>query len=230
MSRTPQSRGTCQYCGEETTKSGMTKHLAKCGKRAQTIQVAEANKQPEENLWYVRTQAARDKDFWLDLEMRGSATLEKLDAYLRDIWLECCGHLSKFTVGGWQGYDVGKTRKADDVFAKEPVLLHLYDFGTTSETEIRVIGSRKGRVTTRHPIALMARNNMPKMLCKECGKPAAFLCIECLYEADDEFGGWFLCHEHAAGHPHEEYGEPVPLVNSPRLGMCGYEGPADPPY
>ena len=207
----------------------MARHLAKCEKREQTIQIAEAGKQPEEALWHVRVQDAYGKEFWLDLEMRGSATLEKLDAYLRAIWLECCGHLSQFTVGGWSGYDVGKARKADDVFIKETALLHLYDFGTTSETEIHVVGTRKGKATTKHPIVLMARNNMPEMLCKECDKPATYLCIECLYEAD-EAGTWFLCNEHAEEHPHIEYGEPVPLINSPRLGMCGYDGPAEPPY
>lgn len=230
MARKPQSRGNCQYCGEETTKSGMTRHLAKCDKRSQTIQTANASKQqPVETLWQLRVQDVYGKDFWLDLEMSGSAKLEKLDSYLRAIWLECCGHLSKFTVGGWHGYDIGKARTADNVFAKEAELLHLYDFGTTSETEIKVVGWRQGNATTKHPIALMARNNMPEMLCKECDKPAAFLCLECLYEAD-EAGTWFLCDEHAGDHPHEEYGEPIPLVNSPRLGMCGYEGPADPPY
>ncbi|MCI0555145.1 MAG: hypothetical protein L0287_29715 [Anaerolineae bacterium] len=229
MPRKPQSRGTCQYCGEETAKSGMTRHLAKCGKRAQTIQATYTSKQPEETLWHVRVQGVYGKDFWLDLEMRGSATLEKLDVYLRAIWLECCGHLCKFTVGSWQGYDVGKARTADNVFARETELLHLYDFGTTSETEIKVVGSRQGNATTKHPIALMARNNMPEMLCKDCDKPATYLCIECLYEAD-QMGTWFLCDEHAEDHPHTEYGEPVALVNSPRLGMCGYEGPAEPPY
>jgi hypothetical protein len=229
MARKPQSSGTCQYCGEETVKSGMTKHLVKCEKRAQAIQTADAGKQPEENLWHLRVQDAYGKDFWLDLELRGSTTLEKLDAYLRAIWLECCGHLSKFTVGGWGGYDVAKSRKADDVFAGENVLLHLYDFGTTSETEIRVIDSRKGSATTKHPIALMARNNMPERTCKECGKPAAYLCMECLIEGDMDENP-FLCEEHTEDHPHLNYGEPVPLINSPRLGMCGYEGPAEPPY
>lgn len=161
MSRTPQSRGKCQYCGEETAKSGMSRHLAKCAKRIQVIRSADAGKGTEETLWHVRVQDAYAKDFWLDLEMRGSATLEKLDAYLRAIWLECCGHLSKFTVGGWQGYDVGKARTADNVFAKETELLHLYDFGTTSETVIQVAGSRRGKATTKHPIALMARTICP---------------------------------------------------------------------
>jgi hypothetical protein len=177
MSRTPQSRGKCQYCGEETAKSGMTRHLVKCEKRAELIRSANDGRQPDEMLWHIRVQAANDKDFWLDLEMRGSATLEKLDAYLRAIWLECCGHLSQFTVGGWGGHEVAKARKADAVFPKEPDMIHLYDFGTTSETGIHVVGSRTGKATTKHPIALMSRNNMPIMECKECGKPATHLCI-----------------------------------------------------
>ena len=229
MPRTPQSRGRCQYCGEETAKSGMSRHLAKCDKRIQIIQAADAEKGTEETLWHIRVQDAYAKDFWLDLEMRGSTSLEKLDAYLRAVWLECCGHLSKFTVGGWQGYDVGKARTADTVFAKETELLHLYDFGTTSETVIKVVESRQGKATTKHPIALMARNNMPESVCQECEKPAAYLCTECLIEGDMETNP-FLCAEHVKDHPHDEYGEPILLVNSPRLGMCGYEGPADPPY
>jgi hypothetical protein len=229
MSRKPQSRGKCQYCGEETVKSAMGRHLAKCDRRALAIQAAEAGTQPEETLWQLRVQDAYGKDFWLNLEMRGSATLEKLDAYLRAIWLECCGHLSQFTVSGFGGYDIGKARKADAVFIKVTKLLHLYDFGTTSETEIHVVGSRKGKATTKHPIVLMARNIMPERLCRECARPATHLCLECLYEAD-ETENWFLCDEHAENHPHTEYGEPVPLVNSPRLGMCGYDGPAEPPY
>ncbi|HSG42814.1 MAG TPA: hypothetical protein VLA72_06640, partial [Anaerolineales bacterium] len=196
MARTAQSRGKCQYCGEETAKSGMSRHLAKCEKRAEAVQAANAGRQPEETLWHVRVQDAHDKDFWLDLEMRGAATLEKLDAYLRAIWLECCGHLSQFTVGGWQGYEVGKVRKADNVFTTEPDLLHLYDFGTTSETKIHVAGSRKGKATTKHPIALMSRNNVPTMECKECGKPATNLCMGCLIEGEMDENP-YLCEEHA---------------------------------
>jgi hypothetical protein len=75
----------------------------------------------------------------------------------------------------------------------------------------------------------MARNIQPEMTCEECGRPAGWLCIECLYESDGS-GTGFLCDEHVKGHPHEEYGDPLALVNSPRLGKCGYEGPAEPPY
>jgi len=51
--------------------------------------------------------------------------------------------------------------------------------------------------------------------------------MECRYE--DETPG-FLCDAHAATHRHDDYGEPIALVNSPRMGLCGYTGPTNPPY
>ncbi len=227
MPRRPENPGTCAYCGEIITKRGVRKHMQICPKRQEALASAVASNRPLETLWHLRVQDACDKDFWLDLEMVGSASLEKLDRYLRAIWLECCGHLSKFTIGGWSGMDVGKARKADSVFDPGLVLRHLYDFGTTSETDIKVIDFRQGQATSKYPVALLARNQMPEAVCQECGKPATWICIECLYE-EDKTG--HLCDEHVEVHPHDNYGEPAPLYNSPRTGMCGYEGPAEPPY
>jgi hypothetical protein len=100
-------------------------------------------------------------------------------------------------------------------------------FGTSSETLLKLVGVREGKPSTPHPIVLMARNLPPEAVCIECGQPAAWLCLECMYEEDVP---GTLCDEHAQGHPHDNYGEPMPLVNSPRVGMCGYTGPAEPPY
>jgi dTDP-4-dehydrorhamnose reductase len=72
----------------------------------------------------------------------------------------------------------------------------------------------------------MARNAPPAAACQECGSPATRLCVECVY--DGQRGT--LCEPHAAIHPHDDYGGAMALVNSPRVGLCGYEGPADPPY
>lgn len=115
--------------------------------------------------------------------------------------------------------DVGKARKAGSIFEPGLVLRHLYDFGTTSETDIKVVGLREGKAASKHPIALLARNQMPPAVCQECGQPAKWLCIECLYE-ENKTG--HLCNEHVEEHPHENYGEPMPLLNSPRTGMCGF--------
>jgi hypothetical protein len=227
MPRRKQSKGKCAYCEEEMTKSRMVMHLANCLRRQEFIAKAEHKKAQTETLYHLRVQDAWRSEFWLDLEMQGAATLKDLDDYLRAIWLECCGHLSCFTIGGLRGKEILKKRHADEVLQPGIELTHIYDFGTSSETLIKVMGLREGKPITSRPIALMARNLMPEAECIECGKPAAWLCLECLFEA--EVWGT-LCDDHAQTHPHDSYDEPVPLVNSPRLGMCGYTGPAEPPY
>jgi hypothetical protein len=227
MPRRPEPLGACAFCNEVITKRSIFKHLEKCPKRQESLVTVETSNRPVETLWHLRVQDAHDKDFWLDLEMVSSASLDKLDKFLRAIWLECCGHLSKFTIGGWTGMDVGKSRKANSIFETGLILRHLYDYGTTSETDIKVVGFREGKPTSKHPIALLARNLMPEAACQECGQPAEWLCIECLYEGDNT---GYLCDEHVEEHPHDNYGEPMPLLNSPRTGMCGYDGPAEPPY
>jgi len=227
MPRGKQSKGKCTYCKQEIIKSSMAKHLSTCPPRLEIITKAERQKGSSETLYHLRVQDAWQNEFWLDLEMRGSAILKDLDNYLRAIWLECCGHLSQFSFGRRERGEISKRQSANQVFERGVELTHIYDFGTSSETLIKVMGIREGKPTTSHPIALMARNLMPEARCIKCGKPATCLCMECLVE-DEKWGA--LCDEHAKTHPHGEYGEPLPLVNSPRLGMCGYDGPAEPPY
>jgi len=133
MPRRPDNPGACAYCGEIVTKRGVGKHLDKCSKRQEALASAAASSRPVEKLWHLRVQDAYDKDFWLDLEMIGSASLGKLDNYLRAIWLECCGHLSMFTIGGWQGDEIAKSRKANAVF--EPGITLRPKWSTSGKAE-----------------------------------------------------------------------------------------------
>lgn len=227
MPRRKQSRGECAYCAQEVARGGMLKHLASCSQHRATIEQADAKRGASETLYQLWVQGRGYADFWLVMEMRSRATLEDLDYYLRAIWLECCGHLSQFSEGGWRGEEISMSRCVREVFTPGLELTHIYDFGTSSETLIKVMGERQGRPTTSQPLALMARNLPPESRCVECGQPAGWLCIECLYE-ENVWGT--LCAEHMRTHPHENYGDPVPLFNSPRMGMCGYRGPAKPPY
>ena len=38
--------------------------------------------------------------YWMELAVRADTTLRQLDDFLRGMWLECCGHLSEFTIQG----------------------------------------------------------------------------------------------------------------------------------
>lgn len=226
MPRGKQSKGQCAFCGQELAKGFVSRHLATCLRWKEAVTESERKKTKKETLYHVRVQATEDLQFWLDLEIRGSATLEDLDDYLRAIWLECCGHSSQFSFGGWQGDEIPMGKRISHVLESGDVLTHIYDFGTSSETLIRVVGKREGRPVTKRPIALLARNVMPQHTCIECGEPAGWLCLECLIE-EGEWGT--LCEKHEKSHPHGDY-ETIPIVNSPRLGMCAYDGPAVAPY
>ena len=227
MPREKQSKGKCVYCGAEVPKNGVAQHLVGCPKRQMITQQAERKKVESESLYHLRILDSWRSEFWLDVEMRGSGTLKNLDSYLRGIWLECCGHLSRFSIGSWRGKEISKKYRADKIFERGIEITHIYDFGTSSETLIKVVGTREGKPTTTRPIALMVRNLQPKAKCIECRQLAVWLCMECQIE-EENWGT--LCDQHAETHPHDDYGEPVRLVNSPRLGMCGYDGPAEPPY
>lgn len=205
----------------------MTRHLSACKEREQTIASAAGQTGKIETIYHLRVRDRWTKDFWLNLEVRGSATLENLDAYLRAIWLECCGHLSQFSIGGWSGGEIPMSRRVERVFNSDVELTHIYDFGTSSETLVKAKDTREGAPVTSRPIALMARNLQPEVECMECDQPASWLCMECMIE-ENTWG--VLCEEHAETHPHGSYGPPTPLINSPRVGMCGYDGPAEPPY
>lgn len=73
-----QSRGICSFCEKETTKGAMTRHLQVCPRRLEAMELAQKGKGEDETLLLLRVQDAYAKEFWLDVEMRGAATLEKV--------------------------------------------------------------------------------------------------------------------------------------------------------
>lgn len=205
-----------------------------CPQRQAQIASAEQTGRMPEDLFHLRMQAVHDDvrmlavldhDYWLDVEVRGSATLKDIDTYLRAIWLDCCGHPSQFCIGDWDGPELAKARRIGTVFQGNAELTHVYDF--ESETRIRVIGHREGAPLSRRPMVLMARNVMPEQACFRCGQPAARFCIECKIRKE---GSGMICEQHAVDHPHTSLGAPFPIVNSPRMTICRYRGPAEPPY
>jgi uncharacterized protein CbrC (UPF0167 family) len=228
MAQRKQPEGKCYFCREMMTRRKLFNHLEKCVKRREAIEAAEKSKREPEKLFHLRAKFPYGSEFWLDLEVSGAATLKDLDFYLREIWLECCGHLSEFSAGDFFSGEISMKKKIADVFNKQPALFHSYDFGSTTETVVEKVAAREGKPLTKYPIFLMSRNILEDVKCIECEKSAAYVCTGCFYE--DESQGT-LCETHAEDHPHaDDYGEPLPLVNSPRVGVCGYEGPAEPPY
>jgi hypothetical protein len=95
------SKGVCNFCKGEFGKGAMTRHLANC-KQREAAPVAGNGRQKVQpaRLFHLLVEGRRLKEYWLHLELPATATLEDLDRFLRDIWLECCGHLSAFEIAG----------------------------------------------------------------------------------------------------------------------------------
>lgn len=219
------STGVCAYCGNEYSRRGMTRHLRACDARRAAIEEAEDG--PARTQIHLAVESALSDRYWLHLEMPGPEELGTLDRYLRRIWLECCGHSSRFTIGNpWRGKEVPMSTAAGRVFHGDRELTYVYDFGSTTELEVRHVDDRSGQPTAGRPVTLMARNEPPEISCLECGEPADEICHQCAYEGGGA-GGW--CERHAEEHPDEEHGWTLPVVNSPRMGVCGYTGPATAP-
>lgn len=176
--------------------------------------------------FHLVVQARYSTAYWIHLAAPVDAPLSKVDDFLRHIWLECCGHLSAFEIAG-RRYSVAPMAELDEK-GMRPALSRVldvgtkfsyeYDFGTTTALELKAVAVREGG-TPGGKIQLLARNDKPEVPCDRCGKKTATqICTEC----DASENGW-LCDDCAATHECDPEMF-LPVVNSPRVGVCGYTG------
>lgn len=220
-------KGKCKYCGKEYTWSYMNRHLSSC--KARKERLAEESGSRRCGYFQLAICPKYNREYWMFIEIRENATLNDLDFFLRDIWLECCGHLSAFEIEGtlyesmpakdffWDTPSKSMKHKLKDVLEKGMTIGYEYDFGSTTELVITVSNYRMG-YQTKEKITILSRNNPHELVCSECGKPAVAVCPVCIWS-----GGGYLCEECSETHG---CGEEVLLdvCNSPRMGVCGYCG------
>jgi len=228
MSPRATSYGKCFLCGETLAKNAANRHLQKC-----LLAHPDDKKGKPERLFHIRVEGADAPIYWLNLEIPASATLETLDNYLRAIWLECCGHLSAFEIGG-QRFEVSiegadfsfydeppkamKTARLEKVLSVGLAFTHEYDFGSTTMLKLKVVDERTGILNAdKRNVHLLARNYAPDFRCQVCNEPAEYFYVfEYPYEP--------FCEGDSMEKDEEGL---LPIVNSPRTGECGYDGPYD---
>jgi hypothetical protein len=229
------SKGKCNFCNATFSKAAMTKHMKSCKQRKAALDSSLKKGVRKTNIFHIVVEGRHLPEYWMHLEAPANATLEDLDDFLRENWVECCGHMSAFTIGETRyitgaGIDsmwvsIGFAPGGRDMnIALRRVLSpglkfhYEYDFGSTTELALKVVAERKGKIGGEL-IQLLARNEPPLITCDVCGKIATQVCSRCGWSGK---GGW-LCDECALKH---ECGEDMllPVVNSPRVGICGYSG------
>ena len=208
--------GTCNICGLTLPGNGVCSHMARCVEAVYGIRAGRATAKGRRGL-SLRTVhisvRSLERPHWMELGVRADATLHELDLFLRSVWLECCGHLSHFDVGGVV-YSMMVPKPGDD-FHFQPMdeheeqwrhmgaavgsaikpatwFEHQYDYGTTTELDLRHVNEFGGLVQALSPIqqwhggkiVVLARNH-PLQSCCQCGRPAQWRIVSDEDEYDD---------------------------------------------
>ena len=211
MQRKFKSEGKCLFCEKTFAKAGINRHLTthlnektKTGKAGKSFLVKiETNKR-----WGATP-------YFLSLWVDGDTTMKTIDKFLRDIWLECCGHMSAFrniekkgnaswdllkamelmAKGKVEEYEkmmekengeVPMSRKAKEVLTNGLTLEYEYDFGSSTELELTVVSEYPIKADGK--IVLLSRNEPLEITCETCGKePATQICAVCIHETESVF-------------------------------------------
>jgi len=221
------SQGKCNLCGGTFSKRAMLKHVKSCKQREGISEVSAGRSQRKTKTFHLVAEGRYSPDYWLHLEVPANANLAVLDNFLRRTWLECCGHMSAFTVEGTV-YSIAPMAEFDDksmnirldkILSPGLKFYHEYDFGSTTHLALKVVLEGESELKGKD-IRVLARNESPPIPCNSCDKMATQVCTECLWSDENE--AW-LCDECAAQHQCDEEMF-LPVVNSPRVGVCGYTG------
>ncbi|MGR3911751.1 MAG: hypothetical protein QRY71_00355 [Candidatus Rhabdochlamydia sp.] len=214
------TKGACTGCKEILTPGRGEAHLLKC---KETLQLLQSGEKLEEG-YIIRISWVEEPNvYWMFVAVPKTLALIDLDDFLREIWLECCGHMSEFTILGKEYVSHTYSGSPSKVMKKhlgEIVFEGLefeytYDMGSSTYLLLKVLEAIDA--TPSHQVTLLMRNDPPPFVCEKCKKPAEIICIVC---------GATICKKCQKKHPCVEEGEAtymlMPLVNSPRTGVCGY--------
>jgi len=215
--------GKCALCGDAFGRASMARHLSTC-RAGGSEPVPASEKRPLAACFHIAIEGSYAKEYWMHVAAPVAAPLRKLDAFLRRTWLECCRHMSAFEIDGHRyasaPMDGESNMKAplSNLFEVGTKFNYEYDYGSTTDLALKVV-ALCDRNSPKGAIQLLAVNEAPRIICQRCGKQAASLiCTECASNGQ----GWF-CAGCALAH---DCGEEMclPVVNSPRVGVCGYTG------
>jgi len=212
------TNGKCVACLTDFSKKTALRHLSSCDK----LQVRLDKSQKKEEAFIIKVQFPYAVSvYWMYLLLPKILKLKKLDKFLRDVWLECCGHMSAFNINGYfySSSPVDDERSmnisCDRILVTGLKFRHEYDFGSTTELQLEVINEWKA--APQKDVMLLMKNNPPAYPCSECRQTSVHVCTHC---------GDTLCKACVQSHgcvEEEDYMISV-LANSPRAGVCGYEG------
>ena len=215
--------GKCRICEKSFSNSGISRHITN-----------ELKKAPEgKNIHYHLK--ITGGPYFLHLLASDKLGMADLDDFLRDIWLDCCGHLSDFIIPGQEPdfsfdleYKPPKIMGASlkKVMHKGFKCRYVYDWGSSTELNIVTVAEYSLAIKTKD-IVLLSRNEPFEHKCEMCKKDADYISLEAMYDIENPF----YCEDctEKRSFPYSEE-MCMPITNSPRMGVCAYTDDTEPRY
>jgi hypothetical protein len=244
------TEGKCIFCEEIFPSTKISRHLQDHLKKFIT-------ESPKDKSYLVKVEedprCRKDSPYFLYLWVDKALLMDGIDSLLRGIWLECCGHMSRFSypqgnkrnkmieqaiieriltkgldnwADGWSeetiDEDISMDDEAGNILYKGLKLRYEYDFGSSTYLVLNVINEYPVKV--KEGIVLLSRNEPLELLCHTCKtEPATQICVIHSWNEDSLFCDK-CAKKHAKKCPDFEEYSALPVVNSPRMGVCGYNG------
>ena len=215
------TKGKCPKCGKMYAAAQAGTHLLAC-----TLQSDVLSASITEGYLIRISWSEQPGMYWIFATIPKNASLGLLDTFLRGIWLECCGHLSEFTIGGRRYMSHSESGNPSQsmknhigqLLSPGSACQYVYDMGSSTDLEIQVVA--KIDACQQKKVTILMQNDPPALSCESCKKAASVICSQC---------GDTTCSPCSKKHTcvvdkGDDY-MLMPLVNSPRAGVCGYEGP-----
>ena len=207
-------------CNNTYSRSGMSKHIQG---HVNHIEKKDTPQKPG-NCFIIKV-TDEDGMFWLYLEIPKNRTLVSLDKFFRKRWMECCGHMSAFTINDLTCYsttygehDKSMNIKLDKLLYPGAQFGYEYDFGSTTFLKLQIIAANVPPFSKKqNKITVIAKHDAIEFNCFVCGSEASFICTYC-----DMWDGAVLCKKCLDKHECGLDGA-LSVAQSPRAGICGYQ-------
>lgn len=138
-------KGKCYYCGKELTERTIKRHMKNCSEMKKVVEEKMKDTKGLRDQFII---SMKDKNapsvYCIYVSIDADLQLNHLDKFIRDIWVECCGHSSAFTIDG-KVYKDNSNEKFEMNFYLKDVLevnkkfKYQYDFESATHLILEVV-------------------------------------------------------------------------------------------
>jgi len=153
--------GRCIFCNTKISTSMALKHFSKCSKVNDVLKGGI-------DAYLIKIKDKYSAYYWLYVVVPLDYTLEDLDMFIRDIWVDCCSHASEFRINEityssdfvikYDSKEKSMKIKLSEILNNGLDFEYTYDYVNTTELKLEVISTVK--IKEKY-IYILGRNDNP---------------------------------------------------------------------